>query len=75
MSLTEIRVSCPACDHAWLAALNDPAAWWGLPEATAARTVAKQCYCRRCEHAPPMNVTEAQPTTPLLWDLNETEPL
>lgn len=53
-AVIRVDLRCPVCDHSWHAATIDPSAWWG--KGITPETVAKQCYCVRCERKPPMQV-------------------
>lgn len=54
MATTDVVLRCPGCGYTWLAALIAHGEWWA--RGVTPQTIARQCYCPKCEHQPPMHV-------------------
>ena len=62
MSDILVFLRCPSCHHEWHAGTIRPGSWWG--HGTKPETLAKTCYCPKCECQPPMDLRdeEVQPS-------------
>ena len=50
-----IYLQCPASGYRFLAAILEPR------DHSSPEMIAKQCYCRRCHHNPPMDLVPELP--------------
>ncbi len=51
-----VALVCPRCAYRWQAATILPGQWWS--RGVSAETIARICYCPKCETPPPMWVVK-----------------
>ncbi len=59
-----VFLRCPTCRHEWHAATIKAGAYWG--DGIKPSTIAKQCYCPKCEWPPPMEIANQETQLSLL---------